>query len=668
MCRKNIFWLFILFLTPLFLNGQDKPPSVEKSAENPIVYTGDQTSDKRYYDGAIPHAVGVHNYQAFRANRKHPLVDGVVGWTYSHQPNLAYWNGKFYLHYLSNLTEEHGPPGRTLMLTSTDGLNWTRPTVIFPKYQLPEIRPEDIPEKGIPDYLISDFDDVRNKISELGGRLPEGTYAVMHQRMGFYVAPNNRLLTLGFYSYCPSPRVGPNNGHGIGRVVREVYKDGTLGPIYFIRYNKHAGWSESNTRYPLYTNSEDNEFIEACEALLNDRLMTLQWWEEEQSQDGFYSIQNWADDFGAKAFSWLTRPDGVILGAWKSGEALSSDGGKSWTRPVPNDDLYEGDAKVWIQKTDDNRFALVYCHSTPGTDNRFPLVVMTSNDAHKFDDVLTIQGEVPQIRFHGFAKNQGPQYIRGIVPGNGNPPGKHMWNTYSMNKEDIWVSRTHVPVIGEVNQHVSQNFDELNSIGDLELWNLHVPLWAPVSLAADPVEPDNQCLQLKDEEPYDYAHVERIIPETERLQVSFNLYAMAGGPGELNFEAQGRTGKRPLKLRFDHEWISMDRGTTEPDLVPFRMREWTKVTLRIDCKAKEYDLAVNGKWVEEGIEFDEEAEDVSKLGRLVFRTGSWKGDVRAMMMDGNPSAPGMHIDDVPGADERVTTSIYYIDDVVTEEW
>ena len=248
-------WICIVLFVPFLIEAQTQPPSIEESADDPIVYTGQQTSDKRYYDGAVPHAVGVHNYQAFRANRNKAPVDGVVGWTYSHQSYLAYWNGKFYLQYLSNLTEEHGPPGRTLMLTSPDGRTWTTPRVIFPVYTLPEIKPEDVPEQ---------FDDVWEKIAELpGGHLPEGTYTVMHQRMGFYVAPNGRLLTLAFHSYCPTPRVGPNNGHGLGRVVREVYKDGTLGPIYFIRYNRSSPGTASipfNPGLARWTDSRPRRF------------------------------------------------------------------------------------------------------------------------------------------------------------------------------------------------------------------------------------------------------------------------------------------------------------------------------------------------------------------------------------------------------------------------
>ena len=72
-------------------------------------------------DGKLRPAVGVENRQVFRANRTHPeLADG-FGWTYNHAPMLAYWNGKFYLEYLSNPIGEHVPPGQTFVITSADG-------------------------------------------------------------------------------------------------------------------------------------------------------------------------------------------------------------------------------------------------------------------------------------------------------------------------------------------------------------------------------------------------------------------------------------------------------------------------------------------------------------------------------------------------------------------
>ena len=59
---------------------------------------------------------------------------------------------------------------------------------------------------------------------------------MMHQRMGFYVTSDDRLLLIAFYGHTEDPfREG-----GIGRVVREMKKDGTMGPIHFIRYDSHT--------------------------------------------------------------------------------------------------------------------------------------------------------------------------------------------------------------------------------------------------------------------------------------------------------------------------------------------------------------------------------------------------------------------------------------------
>ena len=99
-----------------------------------LAYTGTDQPDKHYYDGRLRHAAGVHRYQAFRADRSMPPTGGVFTWTYNHQPYLAYWKGQFYLQYLSDPKEEHVPPGRTLLVTSKNGRDWTVPHVVFPVY------------------------------------------------------------------------------------------------------------------------------------------------------------------------------------------------------------------------------------------------------------------------------------------------------------------------------------------------------------------------------------------------------------------------------------------------------------------------------------------------------------------------------------------------------
>lgn len=639
----NVRTRFFSLLLLLFLFGlagsagaAKMPPSIEKSAVEPIKYVGREQPDKRFHHGGLRQAVGVHRYQAFRANRTNPSEPGMIGWTYSHQPYLAYWNGQFYLQYLSNLKEEHNPPGRTLVLTSKNGREWSNPQVAFPKYGLPEIKRDDL-------------------------HIPEGMFSVMHQRMGFYVAPNDRLLTLAFYGFCETPRESPQEGNGLGRVVREIYKDNSFGPVYFIRYNRHAGWNERNTRYPFYKESKDKGFVAACEALLKDKLMILQWWEEDRAEDGFYTIEP-SDDFNPEAPSFCHRPDGVVLGIWKHKRtALSADEGKTWTKWARASTLRSCGAKQWIQRTEDARYALVYNHSAT-EENRYPMAVMTSEDCHEFDNLLCLHGEVPPMRYQGLHKNVGPQYIRGIAEGNGDPSGKHLWNTYSMNKEDIWVSRARVPITGTAEEHVNENFDDAATAADLELWSLHIPKWAPISVVSDPHADNNKCLELRDEEPYDYALAERAFPESRKITADFRILMCQVGHGILDFEVQDARGQRPMRLRFDPDWLSMDRGQTEPDPVPIRTGRWLNIRVKLDCDDQSYDLAVNGKWVKRNIDFAKKAET---LERLVFRTGPWRSDVRPLIMDREPGDTGLYLEDLPGADYKVALSIYLIDDVKT---
>jgi hypothetical protein len=612
------------------------PPPLAESASEPLRYVGKDQPDKRVYDGALRHAVGVHMYQALRANRTSPPEGGLMGWTYNHQPYLAYWRDRYYLQYLSTPKEEHVPPGRTLLMISTNGQHWSNPQVIFPEYALPEIKTAD-------------------------GYLPAGTPAVMHQRMGFYTAPNGRFLTLAFYGFCLHPLYGPNGGQGLGRVVREIQPDNTFGPIYFIRYNRHAGWNETNTSYPFYKTSGDAGFVEACDALLADKLMTLQWWEEDRATDGFYTIK--PEGVEPKAPSFVHRPDGVVLGVWKAHYALSPDEGKSWTRFGQAPALMPCGAKTWVQRTEDGRYALVYNHSAT-RNNRFPMVVMTSGNCRDFADMLCLHGEVPPKRFSGILKNLGPQYIRGIEEGNGNPPGPHLWNTYSMNKEDIWVSRTRVPVTGTVTKQVEEGFDEVASAQELEWWNLYQPRWAPINIVEDSQQRGNKCLELRDKDPCDYALAERAFPESGRIRIEFRVLARQVGHGVLEVEVQDRFGHRPLKLRLDDKWLGLDQMMQWTRAVRVASQEWLQVRLDLDCAAGTYELALNGKQAANKVRF---AEKVETVERIVFRTGPWRGDVRAIFVEGEHATLGYTSEDITGADQRAPLSVYMVDDLQTSQ-
>jgi hypothetical protein len=647
--------LGVLALVPVHAMAQVNrmPPPADRTAEEPIRYVGETNTDRRYYDGGLPHAVGAHHYQVFRANRRHPDEPGTIGWTYNHQPYLAYWNGQFYLQYLSGLLQEHDPPTRTMLATSVDGRQWADPLVLFPEYALPDIKYE-------------------------GEFITAGTRAVMHQRMGFYVAPNGVLLASGFYGFTATPRRSPNAGNGIGRVVRQIHEDGTFGPVYFIRYNRHAGWNESNTTFPFYSESEDPAFLEASRTLLADQLVTLQWWEEDRGQDGFYTIDpsevvdgeyfssRITTSAGAgKAFAHYRRPDGVVVGIWKNGySALSLDDGLNWTPIARNGTLWTSGAKTWGERTADGRFAIVHNQSAT-LRNRFPMAVLVGEDGHSFDHIYSLSGELPPRRYMGLWKNPGMQYFRGIYPGNGKPPGDHMWITYSVNKEDIWVSRTHVPVTGSVRDEVSEDFQSVRSVLDLDLWNVYSPRWAPVSIREEAAT-GNRYLELRDEEPYDHAVVTRVFPEAERKTIEFRFKAQRIPEGHIvEMEVQDQKGSRPLKLSFDNRWISFDLEAVRVDPVDIDSKRWNHVRLEIDCAAGTYAAYINGHLYRDAIPLNERSRP-DRVARVVFRTGPYRNQVNSSYVEHGIAAQARFFaEDLPGSEHKATLIIFNLDDLRT---
>lgn len=655
--KRAVMKSLILLITALGLSvaqttiAQDMPPSVEESAKEPIRYVGDRVPDPLYFDGKLPHAVGVHHYQVYRANRAIPLLGDDVGWTYNHQPYIAYWNDTFYIQYLSNLFEEHGAPGKTQIVTSKDGRHWDEPVVVFPEYALPEIKYGDSHVKA-------------------------GMGSVMHQRMGFYIAPNGRLLTLGFYGYSATPRNSPNAGNGLGRVVREIHEDGSLGPIYFIRYNRHAGWNETNTNFPFYKTSDDVEFRAACEALLSDKLVTLQWWEEDRGEDGFFSIvpgdvpgsQYFAADItssggSGKAFNYYRRPDGALVGIWKNKySAMSTDNGETWTKITKNRSLLTTGAKTWGQQTEDGKYILVHNQSATSR-NRYPMTSMTSSDGHRFDDLLALRNDIPFRRYQGIHKRFGTHYFRGIFEGNGNPPGDETWIVYTVNKEDIWIARLPATVSGSVDDDVRQDFENVDNSMQLTRWNIYEPTWAPVRIVTDPADSENRVLEMRDEEPVDYSRVERALPESKKLKVKFRINAQHIPLGfAMNVEVQDKHGNRPMRIRFDKQWISVDHMNAEvPKPVPMRLNQWLNIELQMDSNTQSYSMKIDGEELGEAIPFPV---DVEALQRIVFRTGPYRGEIQPVVLNEATTDPaGINTEDIPGTETKSPAAVYLIDDV-----
>ncbi len=595
----------------VFLAPEELVEGLIKYNRDVVHYTGQTIARPERHDGGLKPVVGVHSIQTMRGEKP---------WTYNHQPMMVWWNGRFYMHYLTDPRHEHEAPGRTMLQTSTDGYTWTDPVVLFPEYDVPEGWHKE------------------------GTDLPPAHHlkAVMHQRVGWYVAPNGKLLATGYYGICLTMKDDPNDGNGIGRVVREIRSDGTMGPIYFVCYNH--GFSERNTDYPYYRRAKDKAMVKAVEAMLADPMQRMQWVEEADRDDPLIPLSK-----PYKAFSGYTLPDGRKVALWKHAvTSLSADGGNTWRLVGDPGHLkcdrapgfVNSNAKIWGQRLTDGTYATVYNPS----EYRWPLAISLSADGLEYTTLSLINGEVTPLRHGGQYKSYGPQYTRGIQEGNGIPADSALWVTYSNNKEDIWVSRVPVPVRLDATAHALNDFEDCDSISQLTNWNLYVPLRCGIDL-------ESGWLHLHDTDPYDYAKAERVIPATKELEVEFDLRMDQNDTGELDIEFVDDMGTICSRIVVDSAAMIRVKGGARYGTLLRKYEPGASYHIRavLSTSLHRATYYLNGKKACER-QFDTPVENIS---RLVFRTGP-------LFDEPDTDTPADQDYDMPRADETDPQAGFHI--------
>jgi hypothetical protein len=506
--------------------------------------------DSTLADGGLPPAIGVQSFQVFRASRDVPEQTDQRGWTYHHHVDMACWKGRLYVGWNSCQQDEDVWPSRELYSSSIDGQNWIPPAELFPQ--------------GISTPL----------------------------RMYFYHSSNGRMLVIAGLRADQTDTDEDKKG---ALVVREIRADHTLGEVFTLQQSAHSP-SEVPAKYDQSTSSD---FKDACRELLDNRMFLEQQdrgkllgdrkmkWHDAASWPGGVVPGDSEKWVSGKAFSFFQRPEGIWVGISKMGwTTISNDSGKSWSQPVVPPTLITGKAKVWSQRTADGRFALVY---NPSRSNRYPLVVVTSDDGVNFRDMRIIQGELPIQRYAGLHRSIGPQYVRGIShwANDSSRPEKIMWLVYSMNKEDIWVSRVPLPLQSDVTEPTTD-----------QLWNIYCPKWSSIRTGQD-------FLELSNSDPYDYVQATHIFPESSRVTADFELSVNDVERSHLEIDLLTQFGShRPVRLLIPPALLK-SKG-------PFSFH------LEADTTLQTYSVSMDGRMIFKDEPF---AESATHFHRIAIRTG-----------------------------------------------
>jgi hypothetical protein len=378
------------------------------SLPDTLIIAGDESVrlDPNLPDGGLPALPGVQTFEVFHANKSDSTSKG---YTYHHHPDMACWRGQLYVAWNSCERDEDVWPSRELYSTSSDGAKWSAPRELFPQ--------------GLSTAL----------------------------RMYFFHAPVGKMLAIAGLRTSTENIDEDKKG---SLVVREIAADRRLGPVFTLQ---KIGAVPSSPP-PMYTDSPDGEFVHACRQLLSDTVYL------EQQDRGrllgdrkmkWHDAANWPGGklpgdnekwVAGKAYTFFKRQDGALVGISKMGwTTFSHDDGKTWAQPFVPPTLITGKAKVWAQQAADGRYALVY---NPSRDHRYPLAITSSDDGVHFSPLRIVQGQLPVQRYAGEHRSIGPQYPRGISGwSTDHSRDDHcMWIVYSMNKEDIWISRIPLPI------------------------------------------------------------------------------------------------------------------------------------------------------------------------------------------------------------------------------
>lgn len=361
---------------------------------------------------ALPSMAGVKTLELYHADGTTPEHIGA----YSHHPHVFAHAGILYAAWSNHLRDEDGPGQRILFRRSADrGETWQPPLDEPPAILFPSL-----------DSWGFDDDESLSKDDRVG---TSNGFAVVD---GALYAINEVLPSI----VCQQA--------GVGRLVRRIHDDGTLGEIFWLEETAPS-LPENVGFYPDFSNPKYREIGQKIDAYLNDAARRhLPSWDFKGARNTTTEIE--AGNVGSPSDRHrLCEPtpavetsDGRLLQFWRDLGTLEQ--GKSSLR------LYVGFSRDGQHWSVPERSTILNCSSRPNALNlpdgrivlinnpksRQHLVLSVSADGYKFDRSWLLRKISTSERFKGFYKGgYAAAYQHSCLVGNS------LAVIYSVNKEDI---------------------------------------------------------------------------------------------------------------------------------------------------------------------------------------------------------------------------------------
>jgi hypothetical protein len=417
-------------------------------------------------DGGLEPVAGLKTVVIFRADKERPDLSDGRGWTYHHHPDLVCWKGRLYAAWSSCERDEDTGISRELYRTSADGEQWSPLAELFPPGVSTPLRMYFFHAPNGRMLAISGLRTDREKTDErTKGPLVVREIKADHTLGDVFTLRKPAEVTgVGEAVALPPPDLQNGTGVQLPSQRNNVQLPSQRNNVQLPSQRNNVQLpsqrnnvqlpSQQDNQPPMFDTAKDRDFVEACRQLLADHVFLEQQdygvllppgerikWHDPEAWTGDANVKKNATEFG-RAMCFFRRADGALVAVGKkSWMSISHDNGQTWEQPVKSQSLVTGMGKVWGQRLRDDLYVLVY---DPHVKIRFPLVLLTSRDGVTFSGpARVIHGELPTTHYPGKNKSPGASYIRGLSTwsDDGSRGQDAIWLLYSVNKEEIWLSR-----------------------------------------------------------------------------------------------------------------------------------------------------------------------------------------------------------------------------------